>query len=81
MSQRLLFIVLCMCVPSCLGVEVGVRTGSYCSEAVQQIQDDWFTLKERLVTTNVRITKPRSGDLYCIAVSYTHLTLPTNREV
>ena len=83
MSQRLIFIVLCMWVPSCFSVEIGIRTGSYCSEAVQQIQDDWFTLKERLVTPDVRITKPRSDDLYCVAPSYvrTAIERPTTSQM
>ncbi|MEM7364188.1 MAG: hypothetical protein AAF525_09190 [Pseudomonadota bacterium] len=83
MRQRLLLIVLCLWMPSCLGVEVGVRTGSYCSEAVQQIRDDWFTLKERLVPPDVRITRPGSGDLYCIAPNYvrTAVERPTTSQM
>ena len=54
------------------------------SSVARSAYSDLLRLLKDDMVTNVRgslMTKERGGKLYWYAVSYTHLTLPTNREV
>lgn len=56
--------------PFTMAMNVGISSGSMCSLAIDQIREDWFVLKDRMVPPDVRITRPGSRDLYCVSPSY-----------
>lgn len=56
--------------PLTVAMNAGVSIGSRCSLAIEQIREDWFTLKDRMVPPDVRITRPGARDLYCVSPSY-----------
>ena len=65
--------------PLTLTLTEGVLPSNKVKEAVVQITDS--LLKNHGLTGNTVMTPNITANVHIVPVSYTHLTLPTNREV